>query len=667
MTNILPDTRRFALFWLCLLLLALQGQPVLAAGGLVELVAGQGRQPLAGKLQRYYDVSNKTPFHEIVQLAREGKFQNVNINDGLGYVPGAIWLRFLVDRDPDAPSVWWLEVRRPALDEVDLFRHGPDGWQQIEQGDNRPWAGREVHNRNSVFVLDVAPGVSEYFVRIHTTSSSAARLTLWQPAAFASYAAQDMVLVSGFTMAIMVIILINLLMAAYLRERLYLIYSLNLLVFAGMMFLVEGLLHFALMPAEPLRVEAWVSLFHPLVMLTIGFLFREIVALWESAPRIDRIYLPSVLLICGLGLLAVPLGFSDSLKPWLWKLFLVEVAINIGLAAWLSIRGNRGARFYLLAFGVLLLGGVFSILGNLGWLPDPALGPVMPLIGSLLHMVLMQMTVNDRVLAAKRAYDQAREQALAAERRATEGLNREVAQRTQALEAALANEQGVAEQQKMFVRIISHEFRTPLAIIDASVRSMSLLPTLPSDAVSRCSNIRLAISRLGLLLEKCVADSRLNSGQQLQREPVEVDALIVALRDQVTIEAPERIVLFEQLAANTVVQGDAVLLQILFGNLLTNALKYSPDNSVVNIVFSRKADGLHVVVSDQGCGIPPNELPHVFDKFMRGRHAAQSTGLGLGLSLAKRIAELHDGSIGIESQPGAGAKVCVVLPFCSHL
>jgi len=658
-----PHVWRFSQLWTWLFMLALLMPKAFSAEMSVGLVADQGRQPLVGKLQRYYDASNERSFDDVVQLARDGKFESIDRNDGLGYVPGTIWLRFSVERAPDVPSTWWLEVRRPALDEVDLFQPGPHGWQRIEQGDNRPWAGREVRNRNSVFILDIEPGVSEYFVRIHTTSSSAARLTLWQPAAFASYAALDMVLVSGFAMAIVVIILINLLMAAYLRERLYLIYSFNLLVFAGMMFLVEGLLHFVTMPAEPLRVEAWVSLFHPLVMLTIGFLFREIVALWDTAPRIDRIYLPSVLLICGLGMLAVPLGFSDSLKPWLWKLFLVEMAINIGLAAWLSVRGNRGARFYLLAFGALLLGGLLAILGNLGWLPDPALGLVMPLIGSLLHMVLMQMTVNDRVLAAKRAYDLAREQALAAEKLATEGLSREVAQRTQALEAALASEQSVAEQQRLFVRLISHEFRTPLAVIDASARSISMLPTLPDEAASRCSNICLATRRLGDMLEKCVADSRLETDLQLQREPVAIVDLIASLKEQLLLESPGREVVFHCPVAGTVIFGDPILLQILFGNLLSNALKYSQAESAVRVDFMTESTVLRVIVCDQGCGIPSADLPHVFDKFMRGSNSIPNTGLGLGLALAKRITELHEGAIEIDSRQGEGTRVIVSLPI----
>lgn len=628
----------------------------------VALVAENVRQPLLGKLQRYYDADNRLNIADVAQLARDGKFENIERNDGLGYVSGTIWLRFRVDRAPEVPATWWLEVRRPALDEVDLFQAGVDGWRVAQQGDNRPWAGREVRNRNSVFVLEIAPGVSEYYVRIRTTSSSAARLTLWQPSAFASYAARDMVLISGFAMSIAVVILINLMMAGYLRQRVYLIYSLNLLSFAGLMLLVEGLLHVLLSPSAPLRVESWVSLFHPLLMLIMGLLLREIVSLREQAPRLDRTFLGALLLVAALGLLALPLGLSDILKPWLWKLFLLEVIVNIGVALWLAARGNRGARFYLLAFGVLMLGGVFSILGNLGWLPDPALGHILPLVGSILHMVLMQMTVNDRVLIAKRAYDQAREHALAAEKRATEGLNREVAQRTEALENALASEQRVAEQQKTFVRLISHEFRTPLAVIDASAHSMSLLPSLPEDAASRCGNIRQATHRLTTMLEKCVAESRLEAEQGPDLQPMHVANLIKVLQDQLALEAPGRAVLFHAPLADATLHGDPLLLQILFGNLLSNALKYSPEDSLVRMDFIPEAGRMRIRVSDHGCGIPADELPRVFDKFMRGSHPEQTSGLGLGLPLAKKIAELHGATIDVDSKPGQGTRVSVLMP-----
>lgn len=399
-----------------------------------------------------------------------------------------------------------------------------------------------------------------------------------------------------------------------------------------------------------------------MVMLTMGLLLREIVSLREQAPRFDRTFLAALLLVATLGVLAVPLGLSDILKPWLWKLFLLEMIVNIGVAVWLAARGNRGARFYLMAFGVLLLGGVFSILGNLGWLPDPALGHIMPLVGTILHMVLMQMTVNDRVLAAKRSYDQAREQALAAEKRATEGLNREVAQRTEALENALASEQRVVEQQKMFVRLISHEFRTPLAVIDASARSMSLLPSLPEDAASRCGNIRQATHRLGALLEKCVAESRLEAEQGPDLQPMQVANLIKVLQDQLALEAPGRAVQFNAPVADATLQGDPLLLQIMFGNLLSNALKYSPEDSAVRMDFIPEAGRMRIRVSDYGSGIPADELPRVFDKFMRGSHPEQTTGLGLGLPLAKKIAELHGATIDIDSQPGQGTRVSVLMP-----
>jgi two-component system, sensor histidine kinase LadS len=659
----LPCFARLCLHCGLLILVGLAVFPAMAVSDAFVRLTPETVQQTVTPLYRYYDPENHLELEAIREQAQNGKFSRIEKNDGLGYVSGTIWLHFRLQRATDAPSEWWLEVRRPSLDEVDLFVPSPEGWDVLQQGDNRPWKGRQVHNRNSVFVLTVPPGVTDYFLRIRTSSSSASPLIVWQPAAFSGHATTNIVLVSGFALAAILVILINLLMAVSLRERLYLIYALNLICFAGLMLPVEGLIHFLLAPEYPLRLESMVSIFHPLLMLTMGLLLREIIALPREKPTLDRFFVRTLWGVCALGVLAVPLGFSDSLKPWLWKLVLLEMAVNIGLAGWLALCGNRGAQFYLVAFGVLILGGVLSIIGNLGWRPGPALGNLMPLGGSLLHMVLMQLTVNNRVVAAKQAYDHARDRTLATEKRLNEGLQREVSKRTEALENALAFERRGAEQQALFLRLISHEFRTPLAIIDMAARVMPPLPGFPDEAITRCGIIRQTIGRLTQLLERCVADSRVDSPQTLLCEPVKIADLMAYLKEKATLEAPERKVVFHAPAPEIQLWGDKALLQILFGNLLSNALNYSPPQSPVGVDFLPHSDVVRIIVNDQGFGIPPEEIPFVFDKFMRGIHAKPGTGLGLGLSLAKRITELHKGQISLESLVGEGTRVCVVLPL----
>lgn len=626
-----------------------------------------GNVDLAGSVERYYDPSNNLSIADIPSLADAGKFQTIKANDSLGYVSGTVWLRFRIDRLPEALPEWWLEARRPSIDEIDLYQRDASGaWQVSEQGDHRPWATREIRNRNSVFVLQPNSGENTYFLRIRTSSSSAVALSLWSPHAFAAHAAQDMILISGFVLTLAVIVLINLMQAFMLRERLYLLYSANLASFGIMMALVEGWVHGVIQPAAPLPLNDLVSLMHPLVALTMGLLFRDIVELRRHLPRIDKVFLFSITSMCVIGVLAVPLGLDSQLKPWLWKALLLEMTVNTSLSIWLALHGNRQARFYLLAFGALLAGGSHSILANLGLLPSLVWGHVLPVAGSIVHMVLMQLTVNDRVHVAKHAFDRAREQALAAEQLATEGLNREVSRRTEALENALANEQDAVERQKMFVRIISHEFRTPLAIIDASAGSLALQNNMSADGAVRCRNIRNGIRRLTDLLAQCAADSRLDDEyRQLQAAPVAIAELVEQSRQQLAFLAPERNVLYCLDKAPATIHGEAKLLDILLSNLLSNALKYSAVDTEIRLIFAVKDAELCVTVIDHGQGIPADELPHVFDKHMRGKTLEKIPGLGLGLALVKRITELHGGHVEIDSSIGEGTTVRVFLPLAS--
>jgi len=115
----------------------------------------------------------------------------------------------------------------------------------------------------------------------------------------------------------------------------------------------------------------------------------------------------------------------------------------------------------------------------------------------------------------------------------------------------------------------------------------------------------------------------------------------------------------------TSVKGDWTLLRIALSNLIDNALKYSPPKSSVEISVTCDGDNAVIRVSDRGPGISPEDQPHIFEKFYRSAKTSQVHGAGLGLFIVKRIVDLHDGNISIDSQPGAGATFTVELPLRS--
>jgi len=110
--------------------------------------------------------------------------------------------------------------------------------------------------------------------------------------------------------------------------------------------------------------------------------------------------------------------------------------------------------------------------------------------------------------------------------------------------------------------------------------------------------------------------------------------------------------------------GDVLKLRVAASsNLLANALKYSPANTTVTLRLRITGSSCHLEVVDQGPGIPLHEQTLIFNKYARGAAAQRTPGAGLGLALVKRIADLHGGSVRLESQPGAGARFMVDIPL----
>ena len=112
-------------------------------------------------------------------------------------------------------------------------------------------------------------------------------------------------------------------------------------------------------------------------------------------------------------------------------------------------------------------------------------------------------------------------------------------------------------------------------------------------------------------------------------------------------------------------RGDPSLLERAMVNLLINAIKYSPEGTIVELVVETKGNELHAGVVDQGPGIPPAELPELFDRFRRGSAGGSSgtRGIGLGLAFVKAVADRHSGRVEATSAPDGGSRFTLVLPL----
>jgi len=233
------------------------------------------------------------------------------------------------------------------------------------------------------------------------------------------------------------------------------------------------------------------------------------------------------------------------------------------------------------------------------------------------------------------------------------------------LNEALAKEKSLNEQQKHFISVATHEFRTPLSIIDASVQRLQRRKdTMSADYLeSRVRKIRSAIKTMTNLMESTLVAARADAGKvELNIEKCHLTHLVLRVcKRQLDLNDTHKIACdLDKLPAS--INGDGTALELVFTNLLSNAVKYSPDGPEISVSGWVEDGDAFVSVHDRGLGIDEAELPQMFSRFFRASTASGIPGTGIGLNLVKELVELHGGSITVESAEGKGSTFTVRLP-----
>jgi signal transduction histidine kinase len=225
---------------------------------------------------------------------------------------------------------------------------------------------------------------------------------------------------------------------------------------------------------------------------------------------------------------------------------------------------------------------------------------------------------------------------------------------TVAAQSKMRHEHHVLQQQTEFFSMLSHELKTPLAMIDGSVQSLQLLTPSEPDIDRRYDRIRRAVSRINDLLQRFLVRSHLDNPEpSLQKRQLEFGALV---RNTVARFAltPGRFVI--DLETQCTLVGDEELLTVLISNLIDNADKYSPAGEVIRVTLWCSAGFAVLNVSDHGPGVAPDIRHRLFDAYARSKLCGDTPGAGLGLYLVRKIARLHGGDVQLlELPPGQAA------------
>jgi PAS domain S-box-containing protein len=222
-----------------------------------------------------------------------------------------------------------------------------------------------------------------------------------------------------------------------------------------------------------------------------------------------------------------------------------------------------------------------------------------------------------------------------------------------------------AEQMKdEFIGLVSHELRTPMTVIKGSLRTAVSREISPEDKEILLENAIDGADSLSAILENLLELSRHQAGRlQLHTEAVSIPDIARGVAERLRPRADNRTFLVEFPDKLPKVQADPLRVERIIYNLLENAIKYSPDKSVINITAHKERKMVVTAVTDQGIGIAPREQGKLFELFERLDKGASSRGLGLGLVVCKRLVEAQGGKIGVESEPGKGSTFTFTLPM----
>jgi two-component system, OmpR family, sensor kinase len=221
--------------------------------------------------------------------------------------------------------------------------------------------------------------------------------------------------------------------------------------------------------------------------------------------------------------------------------------------------------------------------------------------------------------------------------------------------------------QQRLLADVSHELRTPLTVIKGNVDLMRRMKSLDEESLTSIDQEAGRLTRLvgGLLLLAQAESGKL----ALNMKRVELDLLVTEVFQEMTILAGNKVHIRLNEIDQAYVNGDRDRLKQVFINLVANAVQYTPLGGEVFLSLEKIGEQARVICRDTGPGIPAEDLPHIFERFYRAeksRTRRETTGFGLGLSIANWIVERHGGRIEVNSQEGKGTTFAIWLPLASN-
>ena len=601
------------------------------------------------------------------EALQRGQFEALEQSLNRGYTTAASWLYVRIARDEGAPANLYLLLEPVYLDEVDVFvlKRGAEGTGEITQhrfGDHRPITERALPQTRAVLPLALrADEPVDVFVRIRSLSTHLFEAKLLDEASMERAVQWRLLAHGGYVAVAFALALVHFLLAYRLRDRVLLIYAAYVMGLGIGYAAIEGISALVFTQSIHLFNDWLVSIGTGLSFVLIAWLVMVIFKTGEQ-HRWTHYFLWAVVVLGAAAFLSTGTALYPQISQWLFLSGLAFVFIALYLA-WVHYRaGDPAGRLFLIAFTVSGIGAIISFLRILGLLPVNPLTQHAIQLTSFAHMMLMSLALSERVLAAEDAAKTALRNAESRAVTLANEMTEKLAESKRELERTLMRERDLRGEQAAFIDTISHEYRTPLSVLQTNV---DILHSRGELSESRFAAMGSALKRLGGIFDDALQTHRLGRPPEIALQPLNLVAVLKETVADWQSAHPDCPVYFDLPAVSIPAEADRRMIQLILFNLLDNAFKYrytQTSDAGIRIHLSALDGWVRLAISnaiDPSIGIDRSNL---LERFVRDAGAAEQPGHGLGLYLVRRGVEEMGGRVTIDQEDEGRFCVVVELP-----
>lgn len=609
-----------------------------------DLLSITSPQSLQGNLgashhAQYVRIADRSLGIREIQKLPNDKWTDLTGGLSEGFTSSVIWVRFQITPSPqDESGEWFLELSQPLLTDVRLYSMSQEGQVKERLGTTiSDQQRRELGYRNPTFVLkDEASGSQEYWLRISTPTALQTSLSLYKANQLMKKHARNDFIWGMLFGTYMFIVLFFMLFWFWTRERLHMYYTLYIMVnFFAAIFTSGWPIQYSENITSDTYIQylgIWISL-----SLTTGTLLScEFLQLHLKRPGIRRALIRTAAVLSTVGVIGTLGHRYDQVIPILQISSVILILVFLLIAIQGSISGDRISQVFLAAFSLFYIGVTWRYLRNLGWMESNFWSDNSYQLGAFAHMLVMSMTLFA-------------------------GYSRLVKEKDQA-QLALRYESQLRIDQRKFIDMVSHEFRTPLSVVQAALGNLMAKYQSHTETIERLQRIERASQRMYTLIKNYLDSERVMLDAQspsLNRHNLTAICRL-ALED---LSEEHRSQITYSFSASPEIFCDMDLIRIAVVNLLQNACRHSQSMQKISLSIKVAAHTAIVEIADHGKGIAAEDVDHIFKRYYRGSDARNPEGSGLGLYIVQSIATGHHGRVTVRDNTPSGSVFSLELPL----